>query len=456
MPETPLQNHTYPFRVFISHKVSGHGGAAEAIKHELENYGPDKLKIFASPALSPGVKWRPEVLQEIENADLFILLYLVEGVDMDWCLYEAGYFEREAQKTGRKLICVTNPERSLPGPLESRQRLEATERGVEDLLQAVYCDQEKPVRPDLFDREHTKVLDQLIQFILATLQPVKRQPLCPRLWVTLRGPESLEQLKKGRLPAEAHLAGEAEALKQLGLGPGDEITVADFRERSDFKYALDFYVPHLANCLRRIVEEYPDLWVIPPVRLVQGSQAKVLVPAYVDKGLGNSYRFEFLIYQPEPDGDPDADSPFGLLCNLFFLSSTFRKRIIEDWLETFLNLQSLGTHAKAEEVRRKVQKFKLAFGAILLEAMNRNLDSPRRIEKCFARPEDREKLQQILNPQNGLYLTQAGQLSAAMDAPDLDRMIDALHQLRNINKTLLVMSAARLRELAMEKEGDLV
>ena len=87
MPTTLVPNNTYPFRVFISHKVSGHGEAAEAIKQELENYGPDKLKIFASPALSPGVNWRPEVLKEIETADLFILLYLVEGIDMDWCLY---------------------------------------------------------------------------------------------------------------------------------------------------------------------------------------------------------------------------------------------------------------------------------------------------------------------------------------------------------------------------------
>ena len=189
---TQVPNPTYPFRVFISHKVSGHGGAAEAIKHELENYAPDKLKIFASPALSPGVKWRPKTLKEIETADLFILLYLVEGLDMDWCLYEAGYFE----KTGRKLICVTNPGRSLPGPLETRQRLEATERGVERLLKAIDRDPAKPVRPDLFERKHTKTLDQLIQFTLTTLKPVNRQALCPRLWIRLSGSDVLAQLEQ--------------------------------------------------------------------------------------------------------------------------------------------------------------------------------------------------------------------------------------------------------------------
>ncbi len=452
MSTTQVPNPTYPFRVFISHKVSGHGGAAEAIKHELENYAPDKLKIFASPALSPGVKWRPKTLKEIETADLFILLYLVEGLDMDWCLYEAGYFE----KTGRKLICVTNPGRSLPGPLETRQRLEATERGVERLLKAIYCDPAKPVRPDLFERKHTKTLDQLIQFTLTTLKPVKRQALCPRLWVTLRGSDALAQLKQGTLPGEARLSGEAEALKELGLGPGDEITVADFQERSDFKFALSFYVPHLANCLRRIIASYPDLWIIPPVRLVATSQPKVLVPAYVEKGLGEGYRFEFMIYQPEPSAKQQDDSPFGLLCNLFFLASTFRKRIIEDWLETFLNLQSMGPNSSVYDVRRKVQKFKLAYGSILLEALNRNVDSPRRIEKCFPQREDQEKLNSILDPQNGLYMVQAGLLNAAMETSDLAKIIEALRELRNINKTMLVLSTARMHELAKEKEGDII
>ena len=87
-----------------------------------------------------------------------------------------------------------------------------------------------------------------------------------------------------KLPGEARLSGEAEALKQLGLGSSDEITVADFRERSDFKFALTYYVPHLANCLRRIIENYPDLWIIPPVRLVATNQPKVLVQLMSRRG----------------------------------------------------------------------------------------------------------------------------------------------------------------------------
>lgn len=456
MPNDQHPNPTGPFRVFISHKIGGHGRAAEDMKRELENYAIGRLEVFVSPALDPGVRWRPEVLQRIEEADLFILLYLVEGIEMDWCLYEAGYFEREARRANKRLICMVSPEHGLPGPLEEKQRLEATPAGVQKLLRAIYADKVKPVRPDLFDTENAKTLSQLTDFILKLLQPVKREPLCPRLKIKLGGPRLLEQLKKGILPAEAHLSGEAEALRQLGLKAGDEITVAEFSEKVEFKSALACYVPHLANCLRRIIERYPDLWVIPPVGLFKGHPPRVLVPAYVEKGMDGNYTFEFLVYQPEVDVHRNADTPFDLLSNLFFLGFIFRRRMIEDWRETFMDLRSLGSRAGAEDVHRKVSKFKLTFAMLVLEAMNRNLNSPHQIEKCFPQKEDKEKLRLILDMEKGLYMTYSQQLSEATEAKDVARIVDCLDHFRDINKTLLVMSTRRLQELIVAMEGDMV
>jgi hypothetical protein len=449
-----MSNQTYPFRVFISHKVSGHGSAAENIKRKLENLARDKLRIFVSPVLSPGVKWRPIVLEEIEGADLFILLYLVEGIETDWCLWEAGYFEREARQPGRKLICMINPERSLPGPLEDRQRLEATEAGVENLLRAIFADEHKPVRPDLFDRQNDKDLKELIDFILNALQPVKREPLAPRLWITLNGDEVVEQLKKGMFVGDAHLAGESEALRQFGVGPHGGISLEEFFERSESKRTLDYYIPHLSNCLRRIIAGYPDVWIIPPVRVVRGGQPKVLVPAYMEKGAGNKYKFEFIVYQPQPDYDPNAESAFDTLYNLFYLNWSFRTQIIEKWYDTLQNLHSRGSAAKKEEIRRNISKFNLAFRLILLEALNRNLDSPRRVEKYFPSKQDKDKLQQIMNVENGLYMNYSKKLYEGIEANDLETIIENLGHLKNINKTLLLMSTARLQELVKEMEGE--
>ena len=445
-----------PLRVFVSHKIAGHGQAVEQIKQELENYAPGKLELFVSPALKPGVQYKPEVLEEIEEADLFLLLYLVEGQEMDWCLYEAGYFDRVARRDGKKLICMVSPGRDLPGPLQDRQNLEATQEGVEKLLRALYADEEKPVRPDFFDRKNDKTIRALTDTILGHLDPFKKEPLCPRLWIKLSGQDALNQLKDCTLPGTARLSGEAEALRQVGLGAGDEITVDEFRKRSDFDLTLKLYMPHLANCLRRVIERNPELWVVPPVSLARGVPPKVLVPASFEKGLNDSYRFEFLIYQPEPEVQRPADSSFNMLCNLFVVASTFRRRIIEDWREQFLNLQSLGNTANPDNVRRQVRKFNLVFGATLLEALSHKMDSPRQIQSCFETKEDHDRVQHLLNTDDGLYIKCAARLQACVDDCDIDGIVECLDQLMDINKSMLAMITARLHGLLLKTPGRLV
>ncbi|MGD9359487.1 MAG: hypothetical protein PVH85_11485 [Desulfobacterales bacterium] len=453
---TSLENASgYPFRIFISHKISGHGKAAIKIKRELEIYS-DKLKIFVSPALSPGTVWNPRVLEEIEKADLFVMLYLVQGIEMDWCLYEAGYFEREALKTNRKLICVTNPGSNLPGPLENRQRIEADQAGIERLLKAIYSDAKKPIRPDLFSRENMDTLNRLIEFILKELGPVRRLALTPRMWITVSGIEQIEKINSGELPGEVRLEGEAGALKEFGVGEGAGISLKEFYKLSEFKQTLDYYIPHLANALKRIMDKRIEQWRIPPVRVTKEGAPKVLVPAYFEKGQDNSYRFEFLYHEPLPNYVLRQQSSFATLYNLFVLAWQFRWRIIEQWLERLMDLRSLGSKADQNDFDSQVQKFRLDFGSILLEALNRSLDSPRKILKQFPQEKEKKLLHKIIDPDDGLYTKIMQKLDNAIKEIDLDQIVEALIQMKDLNKTILVLTLKRLNELAMEKDGELI
>lgn len=445
----------YPFRVFVSHKVSGHGKAAKKIKRELENYS-DKLKIFVSPALSPGIAWNSKVLEEIERADVFVMLYLVQGIEMDWCLYEAGYFEREALKTNRKLICVTNPGSNLPGPLETRQRIEADSVGIEQLLKALYSDEEKPVRPDLFNRENSETLNRLIGFILKELRPVKRLALTPRMWITVSGTEQIEKIKSGEMPGEVRLEGESEALKEFGVGAEAGITLGEFYEISEFKRTLEYYVPHIANALKRVMDKRIEQWCIPPVRVTRHGAPKVLVPAYFEQGQDNAYRFEFLVYEPLPNYALEKESAFATLYNLFVLAWQFRWRIIELWLERLMDLRSLGGRASQADINNQIRKFRLDFGSILLEALNRRLDSPRKILMQFPLEDENKLLSKIINPDDGMYTQQMQMLDNAIKEHELDQIVEALIKMKDLNKTVLVLTLKRLHELALEKDGEMI
>ena len=445
----------YPLRVFISHKVSGHGKAAQKIKDELEIYSPEKLKIFVSPALSPGVTWNPRVLKEIEAADLFVMLYLVRGIEMDWCLYEAGYFEREALKTARKLICVTNPGSELPGPLETRQRIEADEDGIEKLLRAIFTDEKKPVRPDLFDRDNADRLNRLVQFVLQQLGPIQKIALTPRLWITVSGNEQIQMLKNGELPGEIRLEGESEALREFGVGPGAGITLKEFYERSDFKRTLNYYMPHVANALRRVIEKKIDLWRIPPVRVTKNRSPKQLVPAYYRQGQNNSHTVEFQVFEPLPNYILRKESDFTDLYNLFIVAWQFRWRIIEEWLERLMDIRSRGSWVTESETRRQIRKLRLDFGSILLEALNRGLDSPRKILLLFSL-EEGNLLSTILEPEDGLWKRHMLKLDQGIKDQDLNEIIAALEKMKDLNKTILVLTLKRMHGLALEKEGNMI
>jgi hypothetical protein len=47
-------------------------------------------------------------------------------------------------------------------------------------------------------------------------------------------------------------------------------------------------------------------------------------------------------------------------------------------------------------------------------------------------------------------------LDNAIKEIDLDQIVEALIQMKDLNKTILVLTLKRLNELAMEKDGELI
>jgi hypothetical protein len=350
---------------------------------------------------------------------------------------------------------VTNPGSDLPGPLETRQHLDADEPGIERLLTAILADEEKPVRPDLLNRDNSETLNELIQFILKELGPVKRTALTPRLWITLTGPDHIAALESDSLPDDIRLEGESEALREFGVGPGADITLKEFYDISDFKLSLHYYVPHVASALKRVIEKRGDPWPIPPVRLTQDGAPKILVPAYFEKGQENVYKFEFLLYQPGASRRAERSSSFSTLCHLLLLGWQFRERIIDQCLEDLMDLLSLGAHATEDDARRKIHSFQLELGAVLLEAFNRGLEAPRKIFRQFPNESERDVLSEIIDD-NGLWTQQMKVVEAAVATNDLAALVEALKRMRDMNKTILVLTLDRLGELAREMAGEMV
>ena len=103
----------------------------EEIKNWLEEYGRKKLEVFVSPAIEAAKKWNDEVFTKLSEADLLILLYTDPSADMDWCLFETGFFAGVSHmKKNRGLMCLLPQGGPTPKPLEGWENVEATDDGI--------------------------------------------------------------------------------------------------------------------------------------------------------------------------------------------------------------------------------------------------------------------------------------------------------------------------------------
>jgi len=190
--------------------------------------------------------------------------------------------------------------------------------------------------------------------------------------------------------------------------------------------------------------------------LTKDGQAKALVPAYCEKKLNNENVFEFFVYQPRASFKIGEDTAFTCLYNLFVVAWRFRWEMIEQWVERLKELQSLGHAADESKIRIELAEFQLDFGRILLDSLNRNLDSPRKIEKQFDEDKDVSILNRIMDPEKGLWTEYVENMQSGISNNDLSITLENLLKLRDLNKTIIILTLKRLNELALEKEGKIL
>ena len=127
--------------VFFSYKAKDKQAAIEVVKL-LRTYSAEKLKIAYQAEFTKeitGQQWRRKITEEVCRANWFILLLPDPSDDWDWCLYETGLFDRQAN-SGDRLICLHHPDTQIPDPIKDYHHVPANISDVEQLLRMVYLE----------------------------------------------------------------------------------------------------------------------------------------------------------------------------------------------------------------------------------------------------------------------------------------------------------------------------
>ncbi|MDY0745623.1 hypothetical protein SNE35_13970 [Paucibacter sp. R3-3] len=125
-------------KLFLSHN-SKYVDLAHKLKLSLQSLERDEhhIDVRLSADMPGGTDWRKWIETNVRAADLFLLLYPHEGMDMGWCNYELGRFHA----TEKPAVCLMNTDIQRPPPaFQPDQAYRADEGGLFKMLREFFVE----------------------------------------------------------------------------------------------------------------------------------------------------------------------------------------------------------------------------------------------------------------------------------------------------------------------------
>ncbi len=122
-------------KIFLSHS-STYADLAQKLKLSLLALETEQhLDIRLSADMPDGTDWRAWIETNVRAADLFLLLYPHEQMDMGWCNYELGRFH----DLQRPVVCLKNTDIAKPPPaFQTEQAYTADTGGLFQTLKELF------------------------------------------------------------------------------------------------------------------------------------------------------------------------------------------------------------------------------------------------------------------------------------------------------------------------------
>lgn len=277
---------TFSLQIFLSHKQKDRERASR-LKAKLESHGSDRLEVFVSGEdIKAGEFWNAKLRRSLTECDLLVLLYTAPVDNMNWCLYEGGFFAGRHQLDtahvratpwGNRLICLHPDGLDLPDPLKTWQSLPANEANIRRFLREIYGSRPgfAGVNPALVDHEAMRdEFDRLVKDVIGVVgPPAVQDDFCfvHEMGVRLTHHEMAELKATLQMPLGVKLEVRPETLKEVFniAGKQADLSWKDFVQSIQLP-AQRAWVDHLALAIAQVNDRYartpmlPLLGVAPP------------------------------------------------------------------------------------------------------------------------------------------------------------------------------------------------
>ena len=439
-----MSNNKEPVNVFISHKHEDEETAFRIrdVLKGLDDRKSPRMNFFLSEEILGGEDWYQWVKERLVETNLLLLLFTDSTRSWDWCLYEAGLFDRLDDEHARRIICLHSRSTEPPKPLKHLQAFSAEPRRLRIFLEQLLVQTELlgvttplagwlenvPEKLDEVAAEISLLIDRV---------PVETKFFNKYLFIEVPDPDSLTP---DSLPPDAIVKATEKTFaifdKQAGTWTWKDIE-EKARQNEDQRW-LD----ELARAIYATSRgDIPD-----PIHAVFHSlrDARMFSPVLYrsDRMANGSITFKVLLYEDVSWQLEDVPGPMRSLATSLLMATRFKYELIEKYGDKISNGHN------AAVIDRYLMEIRQVVMQIESEASSRGLLERYNLVESFKGSERGEV--------DGMYDTWyevREKLMKGIDTKDRDTVHHSLEELAGLNKRYLELASRRYHEAIVEGFG---
>ena len=439
-----MSNTKEPVNIFISHKHEDEETAfhiRDALK-SLDDRNSPRMKFYLSEEMLGGEDWYQWVKERLVETNLLLLLFTDSTQGWDWCLYEAGLFDRLDDEHARRIICLHSRSTDPPKPLKHLQAFSAEPRRLRLFLHQLFVKTELlgittplagwlenvPEKLDAVAKEVSLLIDRV---------PVETKFFNKYLFIEVPDPNALTP---DSLPPDAIVKATEKTFAIFDKQAGSW-TWRDIEEKARLNEDQR-WLDELARAIYATSRgDIPD-----PIHAVFHSlrDAKMYSPVLYrsDRMANGSMTFKVLLYEDVSWQLDDVPGPMRSLATSLLMATRFKYELTEKYRDKLANGHT------AAVIDRYFTEIRQVVTQIESEASSRGLLERYNLVESF---KDSER-----NEVNGMYDTwyeARDRLLKGVDAKDRDSVHRSLVELAELNKRYLTVASRRYHEAIVDGFG---
>ena len=424
--------------IFISHKDE-YETAARTIKGILSRLGGNSVKCFISEEIPAGDDWYQWIGDRLAESNVLLLLFTEPSASWDWCLYEAGLFQRIGGNDFRRVICLHSPQSDPPRPLKHLQAVATEADKVKQFLKDLFggtalTGRAAPIN-EYFAQDNDAVTREAFA-VCSVFNPVSRRKVHFNKFIELHV-ERPNEITAASIPGDATVRSNAVSLSVFGLTEGTwqwKDIEAQVRAQPDARW-----VDQLTDAVCKASSGH----LFPPVQaMCRGSDGETYRPVLRRADFNSDASMTFFVaFVEEVSGQVgDLPQPLATMMTALSMGTRFRFEAIENGLESLRAAGNGAADTACESIKQSILN-------IESEAASRGAElSEKSLKALFANPQHKTQVEDIYSR----WYDIRRELFDAIGRHDVATVKNTVFALRELNASFMTLASRRYHELVTE------